>query len=125
MLSLFPQLLDWGWYVPFVFRLFLGIYFFFTGYQLTKMGPQKTGEEILAWTTLGVLIIILGVAFLLGVYVQIAGVVGFALSLIAVFFKYKRAVFTPEPIKYYMLIGVVALSLLFLGAGPHAFDLPL
>ena len=125
MLSLFPQLLDWGWYVPFMFRLFLGIYFFFSGYQLTKINSQKTGEDHLAWTTLGVLIIILGVSFLLGVYVQIAGVVGFALSLVAIYFKHKKAVFTSEPIKYYLLLGVVALSLLFLGAGPHAFDLPL
>ena len=90
MLSLFPQLLDWGWYVPFMFRLFLGIYFLFTGYQLTKLGSEKTGEDNLAWTTLGVFIIILGISFLLGVYVQIAGVVAFALSLVSIYFKYRR-----------------------------------
>ena len=125
MLSLFPQLLDWGWYVPFVFRMFLGFYFFSIGYSFTRSRPTKSDQDGLAWLILGALIITLSLGFFLGVYVQIAGVVGFILSLMAIYFKYSNASFTPESVRYYVLLGVVSLSLLFLGAGPHAFDLPL
>ena len=125
MLSLFPQLLDWGWYVPFIFRIFLGFYFFFIGYSFTRSSRAKSGQDSLAWLILGALIILLSLGFFLGLYVQIVGVIGFTLSLLAIYFKHKNASFTPETVKYYLLLGVVSLSLLFLGAGPHAFDLPL
>ena len=125
MLSLFPQLLDWGWYVPLIFRIFLGFYFFSVGYSFTRESQTKSGQDGLAWLTLGVLIILLCLGFFLGVYVQIVGVIGFTLSLLAIYFKQKNVSFTPESVKYYLLIGLVSLSLLFLGAGPHAFDLPL
>lgn len=125
MLSLFPQLLDWSWYVPFIFRLFLGFYFFFIGYSFTRSSSAKNSQDGLAWLILGLLIIILSLGFFLGIYVQIVGVIGFVLSLLAIYFKHENASFTPESVGYYLLLGVVSLSLLFLGAGPHAFDLPL
>ncbi len=125
MLSLFPQLLDWGWYVPFMLRIVLGFYFFFIGYSFTTSSRANSGQDSLAWLILGVLIIALSLGFFLGIYVQIAGAIGFVLSLIAIYFKHKKAAFTPESVSYYFLVGVVSLSLLFLGAGPHAFDLPL
>ena len=125
MLSLFPQLLDWGWYVPFLFRIFLGLYFFFVGYGFIKLGSKKKDDDGLSWVIFGSLIIILGISFLLGIYVQIAGVLGFSLSLIAIYFKNSKSAVSPEPVKFYLLVGIVSLSLLFLGAGPHAFDLPL
>lgn len=125
MLSLFPQLLDWGWYVPFIFRILLGFYFFSIGYSFTRSRSTKSGQDGLAWLILGALIITLSLGFFLGVYVQIVGVVGFIFSLMAIYFKHRNASFTPESVRYYMLLGVVSLSLLFLGAGPHAFDLPL
>lgn len=125
MLSLFPQLLDWSWYVPFVFRICLGFYFFFLGYSMIKANSQNKGEDSLSWMILGILIIVLSASFLFGIYVQIAGVVGFVLSWIAIYFRRKGSSFTPEPIKFYFFVGIVSLSLLFLGAGPHAFDLPL
>ena len=125
MLSLFPQLLDWSWHVPLVFRVFLGFYLFFVGYNLTNMHVAKKDEDDLAWMIFGGLVITLGAGFLLGVYVQVAGAIGFVLSLLAMYFKYRKFKSAEESIKYYLLVGIVALSLVFLGAGPYAFDLPL
>ncbi len=90
-----------------------------------RSSHAKSGQESLAWLILGTLIILLSLGFFLGLYVQVVGVIGFTLSLLAIYFKNKNASFTPETVKYYLLLGVVSLSLLFLGAGPHAFDLPL
>ncbi len=123
MLSLFPELLDWSWYVPFVFRVFLGFYLLSVGYKFAK--SKNGSEDRPAWIIFGTLLIVLSISFFAGVYTQLSGVITFAISLLALYFKYKKALFASETAKFYLLLGIVALSLVFLGSGPYAFDLPL
>lgn len=125
MLSLFPELLDWSFFVPFFFRLFLGGHLLMVGYRLLKKHQSKHDDEVLAWWIFCVLIMSVGLFLLLGVYTQVFGVIVFVLSLLAMYFKKRGSHDATESIAFYTLFGLLALSLLFLGAGPYAFDLPL
>jgi FtsH-binding integral membrane protein len=125
MLSLFPELLDWSFYVPFFFRIFLSCYLLTVGYHLIKKNKAENDEEGLAWTIFGTLITATGLALLFGIYTQVFGVVAFTISLLAIYFTKRRSPDATESIAFYLLFGLVSLSLLFLGAGPYAFDLPL
>ena len=126
MLSLFPDLLDWSWYVPFFFRLFLGAYCCFVAWTLAHTSTETPSEEDrFAWAGMRVLLVLLGVLFLLGIAVQALGAIGFILALFALFLHAKHSPRAPESAAFYLLIGLVALALVFLGPGPYAFDLPL
>jgi uncharacterized membrane protein YphA (DoxX/SURF4 family) len=67
----------------------------------------------------------IGLFLLVGVYTQVFGVITFVISLLAIYFKKQKSHDTPESIAFYALFALLSLSLLFLGAGPYAFDLPL
>ena len=126
MLSLFPDLLDWSWYVPFFFRVFLGVYCCYLGYTLAQEeGPSTTEHDRFAWLGMRTLLVTLGLLFIAGIAVQALGSIGFTLALFALFLRTKQSPHASESSVFYLLIGLVALSLIFLGAGPYAFDLPL
>lgn len=125
MLSLFPELLDWSFYVPFFFRLFLSCYLITAGYHLIKKNNKGDGEEKLTWAIFGTLVMLIGFFLLLGVYTQVFGVISFVISLFAIYFKKSHSHNIAESITFYILFGLLSLSLLFLGAGPFAVDLPL
>lgn len=118
MLSLFPTLLDWNWYVPFLFRIFLGYYFFNIGLVMMKKSDES------AWKLLGILSVLAGILFVIGIYIQLLGVVAF-ISALALTYTRKKVRFLHESATFYTLLAIVSLSLLFLGAGPYAVDLPL
>ncbi len=119
MLSLFPTLLDWNWYVPFLFRIFLGYYFFNLGLHMMKKNDEST------WKILGGMSSIMGIMFVLGVVTQLLGVIAAVSSLMLAYFKKKNLRYSQESASFYTLLALVSVSLLFLGAGPYAIDLPL
>lgn len=123
MLSLFPELLDWSWYTPVLFRGFIFVYLMTIAIGLLR--KQHQNNEKLADIGFSTLFILLSLLLLLGIYVQIIGVVGFSLAMTALFFKKRYAKELQESRWFYILIGLVSLSLVFLGAGPYAFDIPL
>lgn len=126
MLSLFPDLLDWSWYAPFFFRVFLGAYCCYLGWTLAKeQSIAATEHDHAAWLGMRILLAILGLLFIFGVAVQALGAIGFALALFGLFLKWRRSPYAEESTTFYLLIGLVSLSLTLLGAGPYAFDLPL
>lgn len=126
MLSLFPDLLDWSWYVPFFFRIFLGAYCCYLGWMLAQeQADTATMHDRFAWLGMRMLLAIIGLLFIVGIAVQALGSVGFALALFALFLRFKRSPYAKESTAFYLLIGLVSLSLVLLGAGPYAFDLPL
>lgn len=125
MLSLFPELLDWSWYVPFLFRLFLAVYLCSIGWAIMKRyAAGENRDEAIAFIGAGALLVILGFSFLLGIFVQALGAIGFVLAVTALYFRRKHPQ-AAESAKFYLLIGIVSLSLVFLGPGPYSFDLPL
>ncbi|OGZ12994.1 MAG: hypothetical protein A3C93_03770 [Candidatus Lloydbacteria bacterium RIFCSPHIGHO2_02_FULL_54_17] len=125
MLSLLPELLDWGWYVPLIFRLFLGIYLIGAGWAFTKKqeGP-KDRNNVPAFIGGGVALILLGLFFIAGIFVQALGAIGLVLAITAFYFR-RRDIHAAETPQFYLLIGIVSFSLVFLGPGPFSFDLPL
>lgn len=127
MLSLFPDLFDWSFYVPFFFRVFLSLYILGVGYSFFKKStdPAESSEDKLSWGILGGLFIILASCLLVGVVVQVAGAVAFAVSLFAIYAKKYNIKEIDESTTFYLLFALLSISLVFLGPGPFAFDLPL
>lgn len=128
MLSFFPELYDWSWYVPFFFRIFLAWYFISVGYAFAKQGDDEHSKDRLVWAIWGALLVGVGVSFLIGVFIQFAGVIGFSFGMLAMGVKrfhtfYER--YTRESFAFYGLLSLVSLSMVFLGPGPFAVDLPL
>lgn len=124
MLSLFPDLLAWSWNVPFIFRVYLGIYALLLAYRLYKKGASSSKDRP-NWYIISFLSLVLGVGYLIGLFVQALGAIGFAGALIASYMKRSRNEFFTDSFSFYTLLSLVSLSLIFLGAGPHAIDLPL
>ena len=119
MLSLFPIFLDWNWYVAFFFRLFIGYFFLTTGLSLLKNSSGASNQSV------GVFFSLVGSLFIVGLYVQLCGVLGFISSIGLFIVKRKIPSFLKETGTFFLLLALVSLSLLFLGAGPYAIDLPL
>jgi uncharacterized membrane protein YphA (DoxX/SURF4 family) len=119
MLSFFPALLDWNWYVPLFFRVFLGYYFFDLGLRVMKEGDDR------ATKIAGIISTLSGIMFIAGVVVQLLAVVTPISSLLLHFTKSRTIRFLHESTSFYILLALVSFSLLFLGAGPYAIDLPL
>ena len=98
------------------------MYLLFLGYRFTRRSAKV---DRLSWVIFGTLLLALGSAFIIGIVTQIAAVISFVLALIAIYIKKKGDPSASESAAFYLLFGIVSLSLVFLGAGPYAFDLPL
>lgn len=123
MLSLFPELLDWSWYTPLLFRGFLVIYLF--TFAITLLRKHHTGNEKLADIGFSLFLTLLALIYLLGIYIQVGGAVGFSIAMTALFFRRHHKKELKESGWFYLLVALVSLSFVFLGAGPYAFDIPL
>ncbi|MBI2048985.1 MAG: hypothetical protein HYT29_00915 [Parcubacteria group bacterium] len=118
MLSIFPTLLAYGLFAPFIIRIALGALCVYGALTLANADLRKEKHSPYLW---GVLILpaIVGGAFVLtGFFTQIG-----ALILMA---RIALEIYTvPTKRTTCILAFVMALSLLFSGAGFLAFDLPL
>ena len=134
MLSIFPALLAYNLAVPLIFRIAVGLIFICFGYSNLKKNRE---EKISAlawfklhsgknWLILIALIEILGGTLLfIGLYTQVAALVLSIVTLVGILAKQKN----PDVLKlsagFLYLLLLVTLSLLLLGPGFYAFDLPL
>lgn len=123
MLSLFPELFDWSWYTPLLFRGFLAIYLCTLVFALLR--KHHTSNERLADLGFGILLTLLALMYLLGIYIQIGGAIGFSVAMTALMFRKRHKKDLNESGWFYLLVALVSLSFVFLGAGPYAFDIPL
>ncbi len=108
VLSLFPTLLDFALLGPVILRLAITIVFFIQ--SKTNLKQNRKAEAGLQT--------IIGVLLLIGLYTQGAALAG--LVLIIRDFKKKQI-----NSQLFILLLAILLSLLFLGPGLWAFDLPL
>ncbi len=130
MLNPFPELLNWSFFAPFVLRVILGFYFIAISHKTYKRGrhsqarhPHK--DEKTAYGILSAIKFIVGIFLVIGLYTQVTAAVAVAFGIVALWLKAKKSHETPESGWFYILATGVALSLIVLGAGPFAFDLPL
>lgn len=114
MLSFFPELLFLAPFAAFFIRIALSVVFAMSAFERVR----KT-QPILK--VFGVIDALIAIALFLGMYTQLAALVGVLCSLVWL----SRPEWNPYPRSTAALVFVMSLSLLVLGAGPFAFDLPL
>ncbi len=135
MPSLFPELFTYGFLATGVLRITLGLIFIWLAYKMffrertecvaffeeLKLRPAKFFFAITAG--LGFIAV---VGLLIGFYMQITALIIGILMTIATFIKwYSPSVLHRNTIEFYILLTVLSFSLVFLGPGAFAFDLPL
>jgi uncharacterized membrane protein YphA (DoxX/SURF4 family) len=134
MLNPFPELLTFSLLGPFILRVTIGFILFNLGYlKLTREKTRwHTTFETLGlkpesgWTkSFGVLEILGGLALIAGFYTQIAALIFVIITFIELYIEQKESSILARNAAFYLLLFVIALSLLFTGAGFFAFDLPL
>ena len=134
MLSTFPELFTYALVAPFVLRIVLGGYFILQGAR------RRKADDGLAWDALWVNVkigslpvapilakiqIVIGVLLFIGLYTQIATI----LAIIFVGLEWRKRTKSSrlsfQELWMTIMVAAIAVSLLFLGAGFLAFDLPL
>ncbi|MEK7568888.1 MAG: DoxX family protein [Patescibacteria group bacterium] len=133
--SLFPSLLDYQMLGVFLLRVTLGLIFVYFWYE--KITHQRT-ERIHFFEKLGMKPAVLyfaltaytegiaGTLLVVGLWTQGAAIATGTLMLLASILKFFKPNALPRnTIEFYIILSVVSFSLLFLGAGAFAFDLPL
>lgn len=134
-LSLFPELLDLQMLGIFAIRVTLGLIFIYFWYEKTtkhraekieffeklKLRPAKLYSTIITFT-FGVM----GALLVVGLYTQGVAMVAGVFMLLATLIKWRNPSLLPNnTITFYIILSVTSFSLLFLGAGAFAIDLPL
>jgi uncharacterized membrane protein YphA (DoxX/SURF4 family) len=137
MLTTFPSLLAYNFFVPMLLRVVVALFFASLAINHFKAKKELATElehhfkflshETSIWVS-GLLILAeLGVGILLfvGAWTQIAAILaalGFAKMS---YFAPSMPRYAPLPRSTYMLLIAISISLLITGAGAFAFDLPL
>lgn len=114
MLSLFPGLLFLSPFAAFLIRLALAGVFGYSAWRRFR----NTASLLKVF---GAIDALLTVAFFLGIYTQLAALCG---AICATAWLIRKD-WNPYPRSTAALVLVMAISLIVLGAGPLAFDLPL
>jgi uncharacterized membrane protein YphA (DoxX/SURF4 family) len=133
MLNIFPDLLSFALLAPFILRLTVGITFMYISFFVIYNNRINFFEYykkhhyplpiVLTWF-FGILNLIVGLFLVVGFLTQV--VVLIAIYLLVSLYLCDQEIKTFEFQKsFYILLGIVCLSLLFLGAGAFAVDIPL
>jgi len=134
MLSIFPSLLIFGIFAPFILRVAVGIFFFNTGYRHIQKEQDALVSELSSRLgtfakpfaiTVAVVEIIIGLSLIAGFLTQIVAILGMIFVLKLLWFKNECPVFAKHEKIFYVMLFVILLSLLLTGAGAPAIDLPL
>lgn len=133
MLNPFPDLLAFSFFAPLFLRATVGIIFMQFGFRkIARMKHTAAFFErinvIPGWFFVwffGLIEIIGGIMLFLGVFTQIAALVLAFIIIGAFFLKRKYPTALSHDKSYYILLAVTTFSLIFLGAGAFAIDLPL
>ncbi len=122
MLSLFPTFLAYQQLSPFLIRLVLGITLAYFGYQKVMKRGGSSGSNS---TMYGAVEIVIAIFLIIGLYTQLAALLNAIILVIKLAFKARDKALLTDGINYYILLLVMAISLIVTGAGWFAFDLPL
>jgi uncharacterized membrane protein YphA (DoxX/SURF4 family) len=128
MLSILPDLLNFSSFAPIFLRLALGGTFL--GYGLRevfkpKYLPAETGLSTGWVIIIGLWESFIGALLVVGLFTQIAALLASLELLGYLFLHFKNRGKTSLPLDYIFVMLAVAISLMLLGPGLLAFDLPL
>ncbi|PIT90840.1 hypothetical protein COU17_03545 [Candidatus Kaiserbacteria bacterium CG10_big_fil_rev_8_21_14_0_10_49_17] len=134
MLSVFPELFILSFFVPFILRVVLGVFFFLEGWSFFKERkdafrkelPEKFGT-LRTWAPLSVGAVEIGIGLFLiaGFLTQVAALLGLIAAVKFLVFRKAFPTLAPHTRLTYALLSTMLLSLLILGPGAFAIDLPL
>ncbi len=133
MLNPFPTLLIYGVIAPLLIRVTLGALLLYLSaehfrsrHEIARLVSTLIGKlsKGTGWYLAGIELII-GAALVVGLYTQIAAIIVIVLSLKCLVVKKNLKALSPLSHSTYLLMIVMALSLMLSGAGAFAFDLPL
>ena len=133
MLSIFPELFTYALVAPFLLRIVLGGFFVYQGVRRHK---QDAGSWAALWNNAKIgslaiaplltkIQIVIGVLIFVGLYTQVSIIFAAVFVGLELFRRNRITRLTMAEIWPSIFIITVAASLLFLGAGLLAFDLPL
>ncbi len=134
ILNTFPDLLTFSMLSPLILRVVLGLI-------TMNLGNLKLGREMVAWQELFETInvhpakffvkflafveIIGGFMLVIGSYTQLVSMIFAVLFFCEAVLEYRDPNLEKRNLTFYILMFTISLSLVFLGAGAFAFDLPL
>ncbi len=116
METLFPNLLTYSFFAPFILRLAIGGIFLCAAWKTWKENAPGGGRVASAVSA------ILGAALIIGIFTQLAALLGIAKVIGLAFQKKIPSVFHSKT--FAILAIAILISLILTGAGAHAFDLP-
>ena len=134
MLNIFPSLLIFGIFAPFILRVAVGVYLFHTGYNhlgkekesVIQEATQKFSSYAKPIVILGGLFeVIVGLSLVAGFLTQIMALLGMLYMVKMFVLKKQYPVWMKRERVLYVVFFVILLSLLLTGAGAPAVDLPL
>jgi len=134
MLSIFPTLLVFGIFAPFVLRVVVGTYLFYIGYAHMREGRELLTQELsgLFGSFSKYLVIIgglfeavIGLSLIAGFLTQVMALLGALYMVKLLIFKNNYPVWIKHERVFYVILLAIFLSLLLSGAGVPAIDLPL
>ncbi|MHB1118357.1 MAG: DoxX family protein [Minisyncoccota bacterium] len=133
--SLFPSLFDYSFLAIGILRITLGLIVIGFAYTNTFKGRADTlaffeklrirPANIFLKIAVGIELL-MGILLTLGYYTQAAALVaGVLMSLVALIKWHRPNLLPHNTAAFYLLLAVVSFTLLFIGPGAFAFDLPL
>ena len=120
MLSLFPNFLSWSQVSPLLIRQALGAVVIYWSYRALRYSKTDTKEKITA-----VIEGLAGILLVIGLWTQLAAMVVAIDLIVRLVGRIMKKSFLTDGVNYYLILLVLALSLLVTGAGWMAFDLGL
>jgi len=134
ILNTFPDLLTYSILSPFILRVVLGLI-------VINLGYLKLDKELSAWQELFETInihpakflvkflafieIIGGFMLMAGSFTQLVSIIFAVLFFCEAVLDYRESELEERDLTFYILMFTISFSLIFLGAGAFAFDLPL
>lgn len=119
MLSVFPSLLSWSLFSPFIIRIALAAVLIFWAYKTFSRGNADMSTKAIS-----LLEGIAGILLIIGLWTQVAALI-IALDLLyKIGQKVAKKSFLTDGVNYYLILLVLALSLLITGPGLFAIDYP-
>lgn len=122
MPSLFPYLFTYEQVAPLILRLILGITLAYFGYRKMRERGTSSGSNSVIY---GAAEIVIGAFLVIGLFTQLAALINVVILIIKIGYKIRDKAFLTDGINYYLLLLTIAISVIFLGPGWFAFDLPL
>ena len=117
MASFFPSLLSWSELAPFIIRLALGATFIFFAYRNLRKPYMSIRDKSVA-----IVEGLAGLLLILGLWTQLAALAIVIDLVIRLADRIKNRSFLTDGVNYYLLLLVMAISLMVTGAGLFGFD---